>query len=178
MPLAHNANSLLYELAPQINGPRARARRRDRRARPHQFRKPPRLRWEADEARVIKEITETFARHEGKPPKGWMGAGAYENPWTPDLLKEAGYIYSMDWPCDDQPIWMRTRSGPILLVPYPVELNDSPQVIPPPAHRREFCDMLGGPVRRDDRAVGEASSRLATFRSTRSCSASRSGCAP
>ena len=142
MPLAHNANSLLYELAPQIMD-RVRARGdeivghgRTNSENLHDFR------WEADEARVIKEITETFARHEGKPPKGWMGAGAYENPWTPDLLKEAGYIYSMDWPCDDQPIWMRTRSGPILLVPYPVELNDSPQVIHRQHTGREFCDML------------------------------------
>jgi len=47
-----------------------------------------------------------------------------------------------DWPCDDQPIWMRTRSGPILLVSYPVELNDSPQVIHRQHTGREFCDML------------------------------------
>ena len=44
-----------------------------------------------NEARVIGEVTETFARNEGKPPKGWMGAGTYENSTTPDLLKEAGY---------------------------------------------------------------------------------------
>ena len=87
-------------------------------------------------------MTETFARNEGKPPKGWMGAGTYENPWTPDLLKEAGYTYVMDWPHDDQPIWMRTRSGPILSVPYPAELNDSPQIIHRQHTAREFCDML------------------------------------
>jgi hypothetical protein len=57
-------------------------------------------------------------------------------------LKEAGYIYVMDWPCDDQPIWLRTRSGPLLSVPYPVELNDSPQVIHRQHTGREFCDML------------------------------------
>ena len=91
---------------------------------------------------MIAEVTETFARHEGKPPKGWMGAGTYENPWTPDLLKEAGYTYVMDWPHDDQPIWMRTRSGPILSVPYPAELNDSPQIIHRQHTAREFCDML------------------------------------
>ena len=100
------------------------------------------FRWEADEARAIEEVTETFRRHEGKPPQGWMGAGTYENPWTPDLLKEAGYEYLMDWPHDDQPIWMRTRSGPILSVPYPAELNDSPQIIHRQHTGREFCDML------------------------------------
>jgi hypothetical protein len=87
-------------------------------------------------------VTETFTRNEGKKPKGWMGAGTYENSWTPDVLKEAGYEYIMDWPHDDQPIWMRTRSGPILSVPYPAELNDSPQVIHRQHTGREFCDML------------------------------------
>ena len=48
----------------------------------------------------------------------------------------------MDWPCDDQPIWMRTRAGRLLSVPYPVELNDSPQVIHRQHTGREFCDML------------------------------------
>jgi len=100
------------------------------------------FRWESDEARVIAEVTETFARHEGRPPKGWMGSGTYENPWTPDLLKEAGYTYLMDWPHDDQPIWMRTRAGPLLSVPYPAELNDSPQIIHRQHAAREFCDML------------------------------------
>ena len=37
---------------------------------------------------------------------------------------------------------MRTRSGPILSVPYPVELNDSPQIIYRQHSAREFCDML------------------------------------
>ena len=142
MPLAHNANSLLYEHAPQIMA-RIRARGdeivghgRTNSENLHDFR------WESDEAHAIAEVTETFKRHEGKAPKGWMGAGTYENPWTPDVLKEAGYKYIMDWPHDDQPIWMRTRSGPILSVPYPAELNDSPQIIHRQHTGREFCDML------------------------------------
>ena len=48
---------------------------------------------------------------------------------TPDLLKEAGYRYLVDWPCDDQPYWMKTRSGPILNIPYAVETNDFLSVI-------------------------------------------------
>ena len=142
MPLAHNANSLLYEHAPQVM---ARIRSRGDEIVGHGRTNSENLqdfRWEQDEARVIAEVTETFARHEGKPVEGWMGAGTYENPWTVDLLKEAGYTYVMDWPHDDQPIWMRTRSGPILSVPYPAELNDSPQIIHRQHTAREFCDML------------------------------------
>ncbi len=142
LPLAHNTNSLLYGEAPQIferirkRGDEIIAHGRTNSENFNDFR------WEADEARIIREVTETFARHEGKPPKGWLSGGAYEHSWTPDLLKEAGYIYFTDWPCDDQPIWMRTRSGPLLCVPYPVELNDSPQIIHRQHTGREFCDML------------------------------------
>jgi allantoinase len=142
MPLAHNTNSLLYDYAPQIfqrlrsRGDEIVGHGRTNSENLHDFR------WEDDEARAITEVTETFTRNEGKRPKGWMGAGAYENSWTPDLLKEAGYEYIMDWPHDDQPIWMRTRAGPILSVPYPVELNDSPQIVHRQHTGREFCDML------------------------------------
>ena len=43
MPLAHNANSLLYEHAPQIMDRIRAPRRRDRRARAHEFREPARF---------------------------------------------------------------------------------------------------------------------------------------
>jgi hypothetical protein len=98
--------------------------------------------WQPDEERILREVTETITRHEGAPPAGWMGAGAYETAHTPDLLKELGYRYLMDWPMDDQPVWLRTRGGPILSIPYPIELNDSQVIV----HRKEaaadFCDML------------------------------------
>ncbi len=142
IPLAHNANSLLYDEAPQIFT-RIRARGDEiiahGRTNAENFND---FRWEADEARIIREVTETFARNEGRAPKGWLSGGAYEHAWTPDLLKEAGYTYFTDWPCDDQPIWMRTRAGPLLCVPYPVELNDSAQIIHRQHAAREFCDML------------------------------------
>jgi allantoinase len=98
--------------------------------------------WPADEERLLREVTETIARHEGAPPEGWMGAGAYETGHTPDLLKELGYRYLMDWPMDDQPVWLRTRSGPILSVPYPIELNDSQHVVHRKSGAAEFCDMI------------------------------------
>jgi hypothetical protein len=141
MPLAHNANSLLTAYAPQIFD---RVKKRGDEIVGHgrtNAENQTDFRWEADEAEAIRQATETFKKL-GLTPKGWMGAGAYENPWTLDLLKEAGYTYSMDWPCDDQPIWLRTRSGPLLSVPYPVELNDSPQIIHRQHTGREFCDML------------------------------------
>jgi peptidoglycan/xylan/chitin deacetylase (PgdA/CDA1 family) len=98
--------------------------------------------WEDDEARAIKECTEVIEKHVGVRPTGWMGPGAMESNVTPDLLKEAGYTHLLDWPVDDQPIWMQTRAGPLLSVPYPMELNDAGTL----AHRdhtgREFADMI------------------------------------
>ena len=59
--------------------------------------------WQPDEERILREVTDTIARHEGRAPAGWFGAGAYETSHTPDLLKALGYRYVMDWPMDDQP---------------------------------------------------------------------------
>jgi peptidoglycan/xylan/chitin deacetylase (PgdA/CDA1 family) len=98
--------------------------------------------WEHDEARVIKECTEVIEKHVGVRPTGWMGAGASESKVTPDLLKEAGYTHLLDWPVDDQPIWMRTRSGPLLSVPYPLELNDAGTLVARDHSGREFGDMI------------------------------------
>ncbi len=142
LPAAHNTNSLLYDEAPQIldtirrRGDEIVGHGRTNAEHASDFM------WEADEARMIKEVTDTFIQHEGQGPKGWMGAGAYENSTTPDLLVEAGYTYLMDWPCDDQPIWMQTRSGRILSVPYPVEINDTPALLLRQHSASEFGDMI------------------------------------
>jgi peptidoglycan/xylan/chitin deacetylase (PgdA/CDA1 family) len=98
--------------------------------------------WEEDEARLIVEATETIGRLSGSRPQGWLGPGLAESRLTPDLLKEAGYCYLMDWPLDDQPVWMTTRAGPILSVPYPTELNDLPAMATRRHTGRQFAEMI------------------------------------
>jgi peptidoglycan/xylan/chitin deacetylase (PgdA/CDA1 family) len=98
--------------------------------------------WEMDEARMIADCTEIIEKHAGVRPTGWMGPGAADSKVTPDLLKEAGYTHLLDWPIDDQPLWMRTRAGPILAVPYPLELNDAGALVHRAHAGREFADML------------------------------------
>lgn len=141
IPVAHNVNSLLYDYAPQVMDA---VRKRGDEIVAHGRTNAENLRglWEADEERIIGEVVATFVKHEGKAPMGWMGPGAYETTHTPDLLKEAGFKYLMDWPMDDQPVWLRTRSGPILSVPYPIELNDSQVITHRKQDGREFCDMI------------------------------------
>lgn len=97
---------------------------------------------EASEAELIREATASVARIHGAPPRGWMGPWIAESLATPDLLKEAGYTYLLDWPADDQPFWMKTRSGPLLSVPYPIEINDSPAMLTRRQSATDFCQMI------------------------------------
>jgi allantoinase len=141
LPGAHNVNSSVLEACPDIvERLNARGDEYVGHGRSNSERQDGL--WEADEARLIAEATETVARLSGKRPEGWLGPGLAESRLTPDLLKEAGYHYVMDWPVDDQPIWMRTRAGPLLSVPYPIELNDLPAMVGRHHTGRQFAQML------------------------------------
>jgi allantoinase len=97
---------------------------------------------EPTESRYIHEVTERIAKEEGVRPQGWASPWIAETLATPDLLQEAGYRFLLDWCMDDQPVWMKTRGGQILSVPYSQELNDSSTVIGRQAAASEFCDMI------------------------------------
>ena len=62
----------------------------------------------------------------GKRPCGWLGPGLTETFETPDLLAEAGVQYVGDWVYDDEPTVIATAHGPLVTLPYTVELNDIP----------------------------------------------------
>lgn len=81
-----------------------------------------------DERALIAEATAAIAQHEGAAPDGWMSPGANPSPHTEDLLQQAGYGYTMDWPMDDQPVWMKAGNGHLLSLPYPHEVNDVPAI--------------------------------------------------
>ena len=94
-----------------------------------------------DERRLISEASEAIRTHEGKSPGGWMSPGAHPSASTEDLLAEAGYRYTLDWPIDDQPVWMKTAHGPLLSVPYPHEVNDVPMIVLHDGTGRAFAEM-------------------------------------
>jgi peptidoglycan/xylan/chitin deacetylase (PgdA/CDA1 family) len=98
--------------------------------------------FEDDERRLIAESRDAIIRHTGKAPDGWLGPYITQSATTLDLLKEEGFSYVMDWPADDQPFWMTTRAGPMLSVPYSVEVNDSPVAIFRHQAARDFADMV------------------------------------
>jgi len=79
----------------------------------------------ANEREVIEAVMEKLAQFTGKRPRGWISPGMRETFDTPDILKSCGIEYTCDWVVDDLPDWMRTTSGPLLTIPYNLELNDS-----------------------------------------------------
>jgi allantoinase len=97
---------------------------------------------EAGERKLIQEVTEAITRHEQRPPAGWLSPGVNPSDRTPDLLQELGYKYVLDWPMDDQPVWIRTRSGRLLALPYPHEINDIPMVALHHATAAAFGDAI------------------------------------
>lgn len=94
------------------------------------------------ERRVIQEVTSTIEKHWGRKPLGWLGPYIAQTHDSPDFLKEAGYRYMMDWSLDDQPVWFRTKHGPILSVPYQHDLNDSVEVVARRTPASLYCDYL------------------------------------
>ena len=140
LPAAHLVNTWLYEGYPQIFA-EIRARGDEIVAHGRTNAEHQRTMWEHDEACLIGEATDLIVKHEGKTPAGWLGGGP-ESKVTPDLLKEAGYQYLLNWAADDQPFWMETRAGRILCMPYPAELNDAYALVHRQQAARDFGDMI------------------------------------
>ncbi|MGH7093100.1 MAG: polysaccharide deacetylase family protein, partial [Stellaceae bacterium] len=65
----------------------------------------------------------------GSRPVGWLGPGLTETYETPELLVSAGVKYIGDWVYDDEPTEIHTANGPLVTLPYSVELNDIPMML-------------------------------------------------
>ena len=65
----------------------------------------------------------------GTRPVGWLGPGLTQTEETPEMLAEAGVKYIGDWVWDDEPCTIHTEKGPLVTLPYTVELNDIPMMI-------------------------------------------------
>lgn len=128
MPASHNFNALLFDTCPQI-ADRMLARGDEfvghgRTNGERQDRLDP-----GEEKALIAQSYAAIRDYTGTAPTGWLGPYLAQTDETLDLLREAGFTYMLDWPADDQPFWMRTRTRPILSVPYSIEVNDSPVMV-------------------------------------------------
>jgi len=77
-----------------------------------------------NEREDIVKTRDAIAAFTGRPPRGWLGPGLTETWETPDILVEEGFDYVADWVLDDQPVRLKTRTKPIVSVPYTQECND------------------------------------------------------
>jgi peptidoglycan/xylan/chitin deacetylase (PgdA/CDA1 family) len=84
------------------------------------------IQGDADEAALIELALSKIGDFTGVRPRGWLGPGLRETNDTPDLLKAAGINFVFDWVLDDLPCWMTTAHGPLIAMPYTLEINDSP----------------------------------------------------
>jgi peptidoglycan/xylan/chitin deacetylase (PgdA/CDA1 family) len=143
LPACHLMNTTVFDYAPQI-APAIMARGDEFVGHGRTNAERQGQMWEDDERRLIEGVRDTIAERTGKKPRGWMGPWMSSSAHTPDLLQEAGFTYVMEWPTDDQPIWMKTRSGRIMLVPYSLEINDSPQILVRHHTPEQFRDFVIG----------------------------------
>jgi peptidoglycan/xylan/chitin deacetylase (PgdA/CDA1 family) len=97
---------------------------------------------ETGERALIERSRDVIAKHEGRPPEGWLGPWLSETYVTPDLLEEAGFKYLMDWGADDQPFWLKTRSGKILGMPYVRPTSDVPMLHGSKVMPSTYADVL------------------------------------
>jgi allantoinase len=80
---------------------------------------------EAEEASLVTRALDKIAGFTGTAPRGWLGPGLRESADTPDILRAADIEYVCDWVVDDLPCWMTTKHGPLIAMPYNLEINDS-----------------------------------------------------
>ena len=80
---------------------------------------------EGGEAQLISACLDKIQGFTGTRPRGWLSPGLRETVDTPDLLKACGVDYVCDWVVDDLPSYMTTKNGPLVAMPYNLEVNDS-----------------------------------------------------
>ena len=80
---------------------------------------------EGGEAGLIAATLDKMQAFTGTRPRGWLSPGLRETLETPDLLKAAGLDYVCDWVVDDLPSYMTTKHGPLVAMPYNLDVNDS-----------------------------------------------------
>jgi peptidoglycan/xylan/chitin deacetylase (PgdA/CDA1 family) len=82
-----------------------------------------------DQRGMIFRSCDIIEKFTGKRPVGWLGPGLTQTLETPENLVDAGIQYTGDWVYDDEPTVIRTAKGPLVTLPYTVELNDIPMML-------------------------------------------------
>ena len=141
LPAAALVNTALYDHAPALVEAYA-ARGDELVAHGHSNAERQGSLAEADERALIRDCRERMQAAHGHAPAGWLSPWISESHATPDLLREEGYSYTLNWCHDDQPTVLATRAGPLWAVPYPQELNDIPMIVARQMDAKDFAQMI------------------------------------
>jgi allantoinase len=76
------------------------------------------------EKRVIEQTLTVYERVTGRKALGWLSSSLRSTTNTPAILVENGLKFWCDLMNDDQPYMIETEKGPIVSVPYSIEIND------------------------------------------------------
>lgn len=78
--------------------------------------------YDAEEPVIAEGVSRITARFGA--PRGWLSPGMNQTDHTLGRLRRAGLAFNHDWMIDDRPVWLTSAAGPILGLPYTLELND------------------------------------------------------
>ncbi|MBW9265758.1 MAG: polysaccharide deacetylase family protein [Candidatus Thiodiazotropha sp. (ex. Lucinisca nassula)] len=95
-----------------------------------------------DQREVIAKSYKLLRDFNGRAPKGWLGPGLHEKLDSLDILSEVGFKFVCDFPMDEQPVAMQTSSGPIVAMPYTLELSDLPMMVVHQHQSRVWLDRV------------------------------------
>jgi len=111
---------------------------------------------ETDQVAMINRSMDVIQKFTGKRPVGWLGPGLTQTLETPENLAKAGVQYIGDWVYDDEPTTIKTDNGPLVTIPYTVELNDIPMMI---VQHHESDYLLKRAIDQFDRLYAEGAHR-------------------
>lgn len=121
----------------------------------HSYDQMPMHKWD-DQPAMIKRSMDILERFTGTRPLGWLGPGLTQTLETPEHLAEAGVKYIGDWVYDDEPTLIATARGPLVTLPYSVEINDITMMV---VQHHESRHLLERAIDQFDRLYQEGATR-------------------
>ena len=121
----------------------------------HSYEQGP-IHKEPDQKAMIHRSMDLCEKFTGKRPVGWLGPGLTQTLETPDLLAGAGVKYNGDWVYDDEPTVIKTTNGPLVTLPYTMEMNDIPMMA---VQHHESDYLLKRMIDQFDRLYAESADR-------------------
>lgn len=89
----------------------------------------PAAQSEADEAADLARCLEALEAATGIRPRGWISPRCTPSPHTADLLAGAALRWHADYFDQDLPRVIRTGNGPLVAVPFTMDINDMPMSV-------------------------------------------------